>query len=133
MKIPVGPFLYEVRLVSGYVLDPDGRRCLGLTYPDRQLIEVSDVPPSAKRLATLWHEIAHAWKCELDITQADELDGESIANLIGLAMAAMPIKTFARLHCYVTRGVKCGDVMLLGGACHPVPILSMGVPGAAKT
>jgi ABC-type branched-subunit amino acid transport system ATPase component len=33
---------------------------------------VSSVPPPAKRLAVLWHELAHAWHVELDI-RAGEL------------------------------------------------------------
>lgn len=133
MLIPVGPFSYRVELVQGYLTGPGQRRCLGLTFPDRYLIQVSDVPPAAKRLAVLWHEITHAWKEELDISGQAALDDESIANLIGLAMAAMPVKLLVRLHCYMSTGVRCDDVLMVSGSPHPIPVLSMDAPGPAST
>ena len=129
MLIPVGPHTYEVRLVEGWCRHPDGRRCLGLTWPEEQRIEIASAAPASKRLATLWHEIAHAWHQELDVRGGVELDGEAMANIVGMAMAAMSVKIIARLHCYMTTGRDCDDVMLISGLAHPLPVISLDSPG----
>jgi hypothetical protein len=101
VMLPIGHTIYEVSLIHGYVIDPKGTRCLGLTRPDTCRIEVSDVPPPAKRVAVAWHEITHAIKCELDAGQRQFMDEESICDMIGMAMAAISSEKIAELHHYL--------------------------------
>lgn len=121
ITVPVGPFSYRVRLIKGYVL-ASGPKGLGLCDVDRCEIIISDIPQIKKRISLLWHEIAHAWKWELDIHQSESLDDEATANLIGLAMAGTPVNLIARLHCYMTTGIECDDVMLVSGL-PPIPVI----------
>ena len=122
LKFPVGPFVYGVELVKGHI-EVDGKPALGTCDSDRQLIRISDVPPPGKWVAVFWHELAHAWRGELDIWQGAVLADEPLANLIGIAMAWVNVVTLARLQIYLVHGIECDEILMLSGHQRPIPLL----------
>jgi len=124
MMIPVGPFCYQVKLVSEPLFDGEGHEADGLCRPFAMTIQVSAALPPDKRLATLWHEIGHAWKAELDVRDKPTMDEESLCRMIGLAMAGMPPRLLAALHLYMMRGYECSAAIMLP-AGDPIPILPL--------
>ncbi|QQE12113.1 hypothetical protein JD969_01160 [Planctomycetota bacterium] len=125
MYVQIGPHKYRIILVKGIVRDEKGNGYCGLTYFDHHNIIISgDLPPS-KRLSTLWHELVHAFLYELDITESDSHDEESVCNLIGLAMSHLDAMTLARLHVYMTQGIDCDSVMMSPNLNEPVPVVRM--------
>ena len=124
MQIKIGHVPYTISLINGYV-DVDGLRSIGACDTDRCVIEVSDVPPAAKRLSILWHEIAHAWAAELGDGAPCPRDAEAFANLIGVAMSSMSVGEIARAIILVTRGIEASDVWVLPGLTEPIPLVSL--------
>ncbi len=122
MKIPIGPHEYDLVLVRGLVEHPDGP-AVAICDSDRQRILVSDTVPPWRRLSNFWHEVAHAWKRELDVHESSSLNDEPLANLIGLGMASMDLITIARIHVYLTQGIECDSVLVFPSLKHPVPVL----------
>lgn len=121
LMIPVGPFQYRLHLHHGYII-LDGRQLLGACDSDNQRILISDISPPAKRLATFWHEAAHAWFAELNPGSHTKFDEETFCNVIGLAMVAWGPHLMARVQIYLTRGIEPEDVMIMPGG-SPVPII----------
>jgi hypothetical protein len=60
MTLRVGPYLYRVRYVEGYI-DHEGQPCLGLCDNQAQVIYVSDQVSAAEQIQTLCHEYMEAW------------------------------------------------------------------------
>lgn len=121
MRIPVGPYYYDLA-VCRKLIPHQGGLAEGLCDRTGQRITISLVPPPSRRLATFWHELAHAWR-ELDIHEAPSLDDESMANLVGLAMARMDAHTLARIHILLTTGMEADEVLMIPGVCQPIPLL----------
>jgi len=124
MKIPVGPLTYDLQLHKG-IITYENQQCFGLTDPVAQTIFIADTLRPRKRLATAWHEICEAWKLELDIHQSQALNAESMANLIGMAMAGMPPQVIARLHVYMMRGIDADEVLFVSGFKNPLPVIRL--------
>ncbi len=124
MEVPVGPHRYVVRVVD-HDLTLSGEECDGLCDPAHQTISVRSSLSPTKRVAVCWHEIAHAWKHELDISGAAELAEEAVCNLIGLAMASMSVETLVRLHIYLVDGVEAESAMMLPCLPKPVPVFRL--------
>jgi hypothetical protein len=125
MRVEVGGVGYELRMVDGEVRHPDGSACNGLTWPDRGLIEIDGRLPRSVRRKTLWHELGHAFKCELDVTDAAHLDEESLCNLVALALCAISPKLYLRLMVWSATGRDCDEVAYLPGMAEPIPIWRM--------
>jgi hypothetical protein len=124
MKVPVGGVLYRVNLVS-HNLYVDGQRCFGLCDVHRQRIWIDRRCPVERRLSVFWHELAHAWKFELDVSGAPALETEGICNLIGRAMAAMDPELIARLHVYITRNIQADLCIVCPETRRFVPVRMM--------
>lgn len=73
-----------------------------------------------------WHEIAHAWKTELDIVGDERLAEESLCNMIGLAMVNMPPRLICRPHIYMAHGIDARDVVMPTGCNEIIPVVAMG-------
>ncbi len=123
MHIHVGPFRYEITASSTNIRHPDGGECNGVAYPDLNRIVFSKQTPADKRLAVVWHEIAHLLKADLDVTGSSRLDEESICNLIGLAMSMMSPLEVARIHVFSTTGIDAPSAMLMPNMRSPIPVL----------
>ena len=121
MQIRVGPFSYRLELVDG-LISHEGVWHLGLCDTTEQIILISKTLPVGKRFSVFWHELAHAWNGELNIHESDTLTEEQMCNLIGLAMAAMTAKTFARLHVYLSWSIDAPRVMMVPDVRHPIPV-----------
>ena len=125
MKIRVGAVEYDVRMVNGPVL-LNGRECFGLCDPDGLVILIDGRMNPARRVATFWHELAHAWKFELDVHDTKSMQTEAMCSLIGLAMASMDVRTIAKIHVFLTQQMDAHDVLLLSGCREPVPVIRLG-------
>lgn len=122
MRIGIGGISYELRMVDGEVALPDGTPCNGLTWPDRGLIEIDGRLPRAIRRKTTWHEIGHAFKCELDIHDAERLDEEAFCNLVALALCQLSPRLYLRILVWTTTGRSCEEVAFLPGMDEPIEI-----------
>ena len=125
MKVKIGPHEYRVLLVDGVVRDPLGQAYCGLTNFDQQYILISGELEASKRLATLWHELVHAFLHELNITENPVHAEEAMCNLIGLAMSHLDAMTIARLHVFMTQGVECDSVMMSPRLPEPVAVFDI--------
>jgi hypothetical protein len=94
-----------VQLHSGIIV-ADGQRCFGLTEPREQIIRIADIIRPDRRIVVLWHELVEAWKLELDPHRSKTMDAEAIANMVGIAMAAMSPSLIASLHAYMLTGIE---------------------------
>lgn len=121
LQFPVGPYTYDLALVDEPIFH-HGRPCMALTLPDERRIKISAHVRPELRVALAWHEIAHAWRAELDIHEAESLGHEAYANLVALAMAQYDGKTIARLQLYLTRGIVADDVIIISGVSDPIPV-----------
>lgn len=124
MKVPVGPFAYEVQLVD-HPLELHGRPCMGLCDSERQRIFIARSLSPQRRLSVFWHELAHAWKSEMDVHVAAAMEEESVCNLIGLAMTAMDPHLLARLHVFLTQGIEAEDVIFCLESRRVIPVRRM--------
>lgn len=129
--IPVGPFHYQVILQQG-LINVNGRELIGACDSNRQIIYISDVPSPAKRLATFWHEVAHAWFAELNPGSDEVFDEETFCNVIGLAMLAWGPLRLARVQIYLTRGIEAKDVLVMPDGT-PVPMFTISRDDWEKT
>lgn len=122
MHIHVGPFRYEITASSTNIRHPDGGECNGVAYPDLNRIVFSKQTPPEKRLAVVWHEIAHLLKADLDIHCLPTLDEEAVCNLIGLAMSLITPMDMLRLHVYVCQGIDAPGAMFNPRLSRPIPV-----------
>lgn len=100
MEVPVGPHVYAIRMVE-HDLTLRGEPCEGWCDVSRHEILIRrDLPPS-RRIAVCWHELAHAWQLELNVTAQSPLPEEAMCNLVALAMAQMTPEHFHRLYEYL--------------------------------
>ncbi len=60
MTLRVGPYLYRVRYVEGYI-EHEGHACLGLCDNEAHVIYISDQITEAEQIQTLCHEYMEAW------------------------------------------------------------------------
>ena len=82
MHLRVGPFIYRVEKVAGYV-EFEGEDCLGLCDNDTQVLYVSQRCSTAQQIQVLCHEYMEAWIYNFG---QGELDKEAWCDLFGLAM-----------------------------------------------
>jgi hypothetical protein len=82
MEFRVGPYLYAVRPVAGYI-DHQGQRCLGLCDNERHELLISDQASPAQQIQVACHEYMEAWVYHFG---ANLTDKEDYCDLFGLAM-----------------------------------------------
>lgn len=127
MRIPVGPFDYTLKLVLPPLKHPDGREVVGLCDPDRLEIMIrADLPP-VKRWSVFCHELAHAWAA-LDPRHDDIWSEETLAELVGVALARMDALAICRLHVLLNTGIDAREVILPPFFSHPIPVVRLGPP-----
>lgn len=100
MTLRVGPYLYRVRYVEGYI-EHEGHACLGLCDNEAHVIHISNQMTEAEQIQTLCHEYMEAWIHHfgqgLRPSEADHADAasgdlaaderkEAWCDLFGLAM-----------------------------------------------
>ena len=85
MMLRVGPYLYRVEPVHGYI-NHQGKKCLGLCDNDRHVLLVSDVATEAQQVQVICHEYIEAWLHHFG-REFKRLPGkEALCDLFGLAM-----------------------------------------------
>lgn len=82
MEFRVGPYVYTVRQVAGYI-DHEGESCLGLCDNHRHELLISDQASPAQQLQVLCHEFMEAWVYHFGANLSDK---EDYCDLFGLAM-----------------------------------------------
>ncbi|MEX0653111.1 MAG: hypothetical protein WD534_14375 [Phycisphaeraceae bacterium] len=82
MILRVGPFLYRVRFVDGYI-DHEGEKCLGLCDNDAHELLVSTVVSEAQQIQVISHEYMEAWLYHFGASVTDK---EDYCDLFGMAM-----------------------------------------------
>lgn len=92
MTVNVGPIPYECQLVRGW-LYLKGEKALGLCDSDELIIRIADALPPAKRRQTFFHELAHAWKNEFDLSDARSVGPELMADVVALGMMTLNART----------------------------------------
>lgn len=85
MIMRVGPYLYRVKHVEGYIWH-EGQRCLGLCDNDRHELLVSDVPSQAQQVQVICHEYIEAWLHHFGGQLVEHPDKETMCDLFGMAM-----------------------------------------------
>jgi hypothetical protein len=85
MKLRVGPYLYHVRVVPGYIRH-EGRDCLGLCDNETHELLISDVPGPAQRVQVVCHEYLEAWLYHFGHDMIEHPAKEAICDLMGMAM-----------------------------------------------
>jgi len=90
MHVRVGPFDYEVSLVTGYIRY-EQEDCLGLCDNEQHQLLISDRTTSAQRVAVFCHEYMEAWLYHFGDEKQTK---EGYCDLFGLAMAQF-IQQFA--------------------------------------
>lgn len=85
MQMRVGPFVYRIETVQGYI-EHEGNQCLGLCDYDRQILFVSDVGSEAQQVQVLCHEYIEAWLHHFGGNLKDLPEKEQLCDLFGLAM-----------------------------------------------
>ncbi len=85
MQVDVGPFVYEVELVRGYV-QYRGEPCLGLCDHLAKRIMIADVMDRSQRLHVFLHELFHAWQHHQPGRIDDE---EAMADLVATSMTRL--------------------------------------------
>ncbi len=88
MMLRVGPYLYRVKHIAGYI-QHEGERCLGLCDNDRHELLVSDVPSEAQQVQVICHEYAEAWLYHFGGKLTEHADKELMCDLFGMAMAQL--------------------------------------------
>lgn len=83
MEFRVGPYLYTVRQVAGYI-DHQGEPCLGLCDNEKHEMLISDQASAAQQIQVVCHEYMEAWVYHFG---ANLTDKEDYCDLFGLAMA----------------------------------------------
>ncbi|MEX2545642.1 MAG: hypothetical protein WD316_11005 [Phycisphaeraceae bacterium] len=94
MLLRVGPFLYRVHFVDGYI-DHEGQPCLGLCDNDTHELFISTVPDLAQQLQVIGHEYLEAWIYHFGTGAGDK---EAYCDLFGLAMAQLMLDLTHQLH-----------------------------------
>lgn len=82
MILRVGPFLYRVRFVDGYI-EHEGEKCLGLCDNDAHELLVSTTTHEAQQIQVICHEYMEAWLYHFG---ANIRDKEDYCDLFGMAM-----------------------------------------------
>jgi hypothetical protein len=85
MQLRVGPFIYRVRLVRGYI-DHAGQSCLGLCDNERGQLLISDRAGPSQRLQILGHEYMEAWVYHFGGQNPGK---EDYCDLLGLALTQL--------------------------------------------
>jgi hypothetical protein len=89
-KVPVGSTLYTVRLVRGE-LELFGESAIGLCKSDTREIFIANTITTVKeRMATFWHELAHAWDFVQETQTGRIYHGEGLAALVEHGMSSLP-------------------------------------------
>ncbi|MEM8782290.1 MAG: hypothetical protein AAGE65_05465 [Planctomycetota bacterium] len=82
MLLKVGPFVYRVVLVAGYIRH-EGDDCLGLCDNETHELFVSDRCSVAQQIQVISHEYMEAWFYHFG---REDMDKEAWCDLFGLAM-----------------------------------------------
>ena len=86
MRFRVGPYIYKVELVHGYI-EHEGERCLGLCDNETHVLQVSDVAAEAQQIQIICHEYMEAWIYHFGEHLANLPAKEAFCDLFGMAMA----------------------------------------------
>lgn len=98
MKIPIGPFYYEVNLV--HKLQLDGRRVRGYCDTFNMAIYINADMPPTRRATTVYHEIAHAVIDTFGLTQK-RFSEEAACEIIALFYAHINAEIWHELHSFL--------------------------------
>jgi hypothetical protein len=112
MNLRVGPFVYRVELVPGYI-PFEGDDCLGLCDNEHHLILVSDRCSDAQRVQVLCHEYMEAWLYHFGQNLRDK---EAWCDLFGLAMAGFVLDLMRTLRTEDAWALFTGDGEAESGA-----------------
>ena len=82
MRFCVGPYVYSVRQVRGYIVH-EGENCLGLCDNEKHEMLISDQASPAQQIQVACHEYMEAWVFHFG---ANLKDKEDYCDLFGLAM-----------------------------------------------
>ncbi|HEX7010614.1 MAG TPA: hypothetical protein VF184_11565 [Phycisphaeraceae bacterium] len=85
MNLRVGPYLYRVRFVHGYI-EHEGQPCLGLCDNDQHELLISDQISEAQQIQVIGHEYMEAWLYHFGQNLKDK---EDYCDLFGIAMAQL--------------------------------------------
>lgn len=86
MHLKVGPFVYRVVFVEGFV-EHDGAECLGLCDHERHEITISRSVSEAQQIQVIGHEYMEAWVYHFGADLADDAaQKERWCDLFGAAM-----------------------------------------------
>jgi len=93
MNFRVGPYLYRLKLVDGYLYH-EGEKCLGLCDNDRQLIWVSAQASETQQIQAACHEYMEAWIYHFGQGLHDK---EDYCDLFGMAMTQFVLDVLHQL------------------------------------
>jgi len=124
MDFRLGVFCYSVALVEPPVL-LDGVARDAVWRPGRDVIEIDRTLRPAKRVGRFWHELFHAMSDEWDCHHADPRGEEVVCDLLGLVMAHLTPRDYARLQCYLRTGIASDAVLMTPGLAEPIPVIAM--------
>jgi hypothetical protein len=86
MNFRVGPFVYRVVRVAGYI-EHGGELCLGLCDNERHELRISDQASEAQQVQIICHEYMEAWLFHFAPHLAGDVQAkEQWCDLFGLAM-----------------------------------------------
>ncbi|MEM1027367.1 MAG: hypothetical protein AAGJ38_04725 [Planctomycetota bacterium] len=117
MHLRVGPFVYRVEKVAGYV-QHDGEDCLGLCDNDEHVLWLSERCSTAQQIQVLCHEYMEAWLYHFGQGVSDK---EDWCDLFGLAMTqfVMDLMQTLRLEGPAILGGPSSDTSVNAGAASP--------------
>ncbi|MEM9916193.1 MAG: hypothetical protein AAF911_14660 [Planctomycetota bacterium] len=117
MLLRVGPFVYRVEKVAGYV-QHEGEDCLGLCDNDEHVLWLSERCSTAQQIQVLCHEYMEAWLYHFGQGVSDK---EDWCDLFGLAMTqfVMDLMQTLRLEGPAILGGPSSDTNVNNGAGNP--------------
>lgn len=123
MHVPVGPYRYQLQLTEQPICGPGGLPATSAVDTNRQIIRISSGLSPAKRFAAFIHRWTEAIRADCDTGLVDALPAEAICKLMGVGMAQLSPKDFARIHVYLTQGIRPRNVMMLADIDQPIPFV----------
>lgn len=119
MEIEIGNVPWTVELVDSPIIH-EGKKVRAVCDGDERRIQIDSSLPPATRYHEFFHEFGHAIQFELDIHDAELLGREPLARLVALGFSNLKPFTLARIHIYLTQGIECDDLMMIGEKAVPI-------------
>jgi hypothetical protein len=132
MNFRVGPYLYRVRSVEGYI-EHEGESCLGLCDNERHELLISDQASETQQVQVLCHEYIEAWLYHFGqkLPRLKEQDKEAYCDLFGLAMTqfVLDLMHTLRVEGKGAREAEDPDEVVARGRAGDLMPASAGGPG----